>query len=147
MEAAQSAVLRSELYNAMNNETVYGNLTAGQVATKFGLLRGILGAGVGQGLTATYDGVTGANLIAADAQGLAFARNPAQVSHLGVGLSCKTSLLTQGQLSARISDTEPLWTAIRTWWWDEISSQHDAQHCLQCALQESTGSCLPLGVH
>ncbi|KAK9808072.1 hypothetical protein WJX73_002752 [Symbiochloris irregularis] len=79
VEAAQSAALRTELYQNMNNVTKYGSKTVSQVVNNFGALRGLLGAGTGQGLTFNYDGVIGANLIAADGAGLAFARNPAQV--------------------------------------------------------------------
>lgn len=79
VEAAQSAALRAALYYNMNNVTQYSGMTASQVVNDFGALRGLLGAGTGQGLTFSYDGVVGANLIAADGQGLAFARNPAQV--------------------------------------------------------------------
>ena len=80
VEAAHSSLVRTWLYLARRQRTLCDpSLTVADAAMRFAILRGKVGAGVGQGVTARYNGTIGANLVADDQQGLAYARNHRQV--------------------------------------------------------------------
>lgn len=74
MEGYHAGLIRTVLYESQANSTSLGEDVLDTVAD-FGLLRGIVGAGSGQGLVVDDE----SNLAAADSDGLAFLRVPGQV--------------------------------------------------------------------
>lgn len=74
VEGYHAGLIRTVLYESQANSTSLGEDVLDTVAD-FGLLRGIVGAGSGQGLVVDDE----SNLAAADSDGLAFLRVPGQV--------------------------------------------------------------------
>ena len=85
VEGYHAGAIRTVLYEQRTAETPY-NTTVADAVNEFGLLRGKLGAGAGQGLVSDPNSPgAGSNLVAADNQHLAFYRSPSQASFLQSG--------------------------------------------------------------